>query len=53
MIVMGKIGQSVFATMAAAVLTVTAVGAAVGPARALETAPASLAAGSLSGHVQL
>lgn len=52
MIVMGKMGESMIATLAAAVLTVTAVGAAVGPARALETAPVSLAAGQVSGQAQ-
>jgi hypothetical protein len=36
-----KIKQGVVATIAAAILTTTAVGAAVGPARALETAPVS------------
>jgi hypothetical protein len=51
MIVMGKIGQSMIAVVAAAVLTVTAVGAAVGPARAIETAPVSLADGQVSGQV--
>ena len=35
------IKQGVLAAMAALVLTVTAVGAAVGPARAIETAPAA------------
>ena len=52
MIVMGKIGQSLFATLAAAVLTAMAVGAAVGPARAVETAPTGLAADEVSGQVQ-
>jgi len=51
MIVMGKIGQSMIAVVAAAVLTVTAVGAAVGPARAIETAPVSLAVSHVSGQV--
>jgi uncharacterized membrane protein YfbV (UPF0208 family) len=50
MIMMGKFGQSIFATVAAALLTVTAVGAAVGPARAIETAPVSLAAAQVSGQ---
>jgi hypothetical protein len=50
MIMIGKFGQSVFATVAAALLTVTAVGAAVGPARAIETAPVSLAAAQVSGQ---
>jgi hypothetical protein len=51
MIVTGKIGQSMIAVVAAAVLTVTAVGAAVGPARAIETAPVSLAVSHVSGQV--
>jgi hypothetical protein len=38
-----RIKESVVAVVAAAILTVTAVGAAVGPARAVETAPASTA----------
>ena len=36
-----NIKQGVLAAMAAIVLTATAVGAAVGPARAVETAPAA------------
>jgi hypothetical protein len=36
-----NIKQSVLAALAAIVLTATAVGAAVGPARAIETAPAA------------
>jgi hypothetical protein len=48
MIDMSKIGQSVLATIGAIALTATAVGAAVGPARALETAPVSLAAAPVS-----
>jgi hypothetical protein len=36
-----NIKQGVLAAMAAIVLTATAVGAAVGPARAIETAPAA------------
>jgi hypothetical protein len=36
-----KIQQGLVAAVAALVLTATAVGAAVGPARALETAPVS------------
>jgi hypothetical protein len=36
-----KIRQGAIAAVAAIVLTATAVGAAVGPARALETAPAA------------
>jgi hypothetical protein len=39
---MSKMGQSVVATFLALVLTATAVTAAVGPARAVETAPVSL-----------
>jgi hypothetical protein len=42
------IGQSVLATFAAFVLTATAVGAAVGPARAIETARVSLVAAQVS-----
>ena len=53
MIFTGKIGESLMATIAAAVLTVTAVGAAVGPARAIEAAPVSLAANQISGHAQV
>jgi hypothetical protein len=47
---MNRIGQSLVATIAAMVLTATAVGAAVGPARAVETAPTSLAAAQVSGQ---
>lgn len=36
-----RIKQGIVAGVAAAILTVTAVGAAVGPARAVETAPVS------------
>ena len=43
-------GQSVVATFAALVLTATAVGAAVGPARAVETTPISLVAAGVSGQ---
>jgi hypothetical protein len=39
---MSKVGQSVFATLAAVLLTITAVGAAVAPAEALQAAPVSL-----------
>jgi hypothetical protein len=39
---MSKFGQSVLATFAAIVLTATAVGAAVGPAEAVQLAPISL-----------
>lgn len=50
MIDMGKLGQNVLATIGAMVLTATAVGAAVGPARAIETAPISLVAAPVSGQ---
>jgi hypothetical protein len=46
----GKLGQMILATVGAIVLTATAVGAAVGPARAIETAPVSLVAASVSGQ---
>jgi hypothetical protein len=36
-----KIKQGVLATIGAVILTATSVGAAVGPARAVETAPAA------------
>jgi hypothetical protein len=36
-----RIKQGIVSALAAAILTVTAVGAAVGPARAVETAPVS------------
>ena len=52
MVDMGKLGQTVLATIGAMVLTATAVGAAVGPARAIETAPISLVAVSVSGQAQ-
>ena len=52
MVDMGKLGQTVLATIGAMVLTATAVGAAVGPARAIETAPVSLVAVSVSGQAQ-
>ncbi len=47
----GKITQNVLATLGAILLTTTAVGAAVGPARAVETAPVQLAAAQVSGQV--
>ena len=47
---MSRIAQSVMAGVAAMVLTATAVGAAVGPARAVETASTSLAAKQVSGQ---
>jgi hypothetical protein len=50
MVDMSKLGQSILATVGAMVLTATAVGAAVGPARAIETAPISLVAASVSGQ---
>ncbi|MBV8687232.1 MAG: hypothetical protein JOZ90_01420 [Alphaproteobacteria bacterium] len=50
---MGRIGQSLIATLGAALLTVTAVGAAVGPARALEATPVTIAAGQVSGQAQV
>ena len=50
MIDMSKLGQMVLATVGAMVLTATAVGAAVGPARAIETAPISLVAAPNSGQ---
>jgi hypothetical protein len=43
-------GQGVLATFGAIVLTATAVSAAVGPARAVETAPISLVAAQVSGQ---
>ena len=52
MIDMSKLGQTVVSMVAAALLTATAVGAAVGPARAIETAPVSLVAASDSGQTQ-
>ena len=50
MVDMGKLGQTILATIGAMVLTATAVGAAVGPARAIETAPISLVAAPVSGQ---
>jgi hypothetical protein len=52
MIDMGKLGQTIAAMVGAMLLTVTAVGAAVGPARAIETAPISLVQASVSGQAQ-
>ncbi|HEY0113309.1 MAG TPA: hypothetical protein VGB59_09185 [Allosphingosinicella sp.] len=49
---LGNIGQTVTAALGALLLTVTAVGAAVGPARAVETGPVSLVAAPVSGQVQ-
>jgi hypothetical protein len=50
MIDMSKLGQTMVSTVAAMLLTVTAVSAAVGPARAIETAPVSLVAAPVSGQ---
>ena len=50
MIDMSKLGQTLVSTVAAALLTVTAVGAAVGPARSVETAPVSLFSAPVSGQ---
>ena len=47
---MSNIGQSVVATVAAILLTATAVTAAVGPAEAVDAAPVSLVAASVSGQ---
>jgi hypothetical protein len=47
-----KMSQGLVAMVAALLLTATAVGAAVGPARALETAPVSLAEAPVSGQAQ-
>ena len=47
----GNISQSLLAAVGAIILTATSVGAAVGPARAVETAPA-LAAAQVSGQAQ-
>ena len=52
MVDMSKLGQMILATVGAMVLTATAVGAAVGPARAIETAPISLVAVSVSRQAQ-
>ena len=52
MVDLSKLGQTVLATVGAMILTATAVGAAVGPARAIETAPISLVAASVSGQAQ-
>ena len=45
--------QSALAAFGAAILTLTSVGAAVGPARAVETAPAALVAAPVSGQVDV
>jgi hypothetical protein len=52
MIDMSKLGQTIVSTLGAMLLTATAVGAAVGPARAIETAPISLVAAEVSGQAQ-
>ena len=49
---MNRIGQNLAAAVAALVLTVTAVGAAVGPAHAVETGPTAIAATQVSGQAQ-
>ena len=46
------INQSLLAAVGAIILTATSVGAAVGPARAVETAPAGLATAPVSGQAQ-
>jgi hypothetical protein len=48
----GNINQSLLAAVGAIILTATSVGAAVGPARAVETAPAGLVAAPVSGQAQ-
>jgi hypothetical protein len=53
MIDMSKLGQTMVSMVAAALRTATAVGAAVGPARAIETAPVSLVAAPVSGQTQV
>ena len=52
MIDMSKLGQTILSTLGAMLLTVTAVGAAVGPARAIETAPISLVAAEVSSQAR-
>lgn len=47
-----NIHQTVLAVVGAVILTATSVGAAVGPARAIETAPSALVAAPLSGQAQ-
>jgi hypothetical protein len=46
----GNIHRSLLAAAGALILTATSVGAAVGPARAIETAPAGLVAAPLFGQ---
>jgi hypothetical protein len=43
--------QSMLAALGAAILTITSVGAAVGPAHAIETSPVALVAAPVSGQV--
>jgi hypothetical protein len=52
MIDMSKLGETLVSCVAAMLLTVTAVGAAVGPARAVETSQVSLVAAPVSGQAQ-
>ena len=52
MVYMGTVKQAAMATLGAIVLTATAVGAAVGPARAVETTPVSLVAADISGQAR-
>ena len=52
MVDMSKIGQTMASVVGAMLLTATAVGAAVGPARAVETSPISLVAAPVSGQAQ-
>jgi hypothetical protein len=47
-----NISQSLLAAVGAIILTATSVGAAVGPARAVETAPSGLVAAPVSGQAQ-
>ncbi|HEY5723580.1 MAG TPA: hypothetical protein VIT45_14805 [Allosphingosinicella sp.] len=47
-----NLNQTVLAIVGTIVLTATSVGAAVGPARAVETAPTALAATQVSGQAQ-
>ncbi len=50
MVTMGKMKQAAMAAFGAFVLTTVAVGAAVGPARAVETTPVSLVSAEVSGQ---
>ena len=52
MVDMGKLGQTIVATIGAMLMTATALVAAAGPARAIETAPVSLVAAPVSGQAQ-